>query len=319
MSKNGEMGKNYTNILCLLLRLRQACNHPDLVQKSLKNDKEALSLSSQGSKPIVEDKAADELADLFGGISVGGTEALKRCEVCFIELSREETKSGCVRCKECDADVHARILSAPLSNEPSYAELVMSTKIRRMMRILRDEEEGEDEDDEIVAGPVRKTIIFSQFTTMLDLVEPFLKAEKIGFSRYDGSMPNHLREQSLDRLRTNPSTQVLLCSLKCGALGLNLTAASRVILLDVWWNPAIEEQSIDRVHRIGQTRNVIVHKLTIRNTVEERIVMLQDKKREMSRSALGDGPKGAKVNANKLSMTDILYLFKRESEVLDDN
>lgn len=75
---------------------------------------------------------------------------------------------------------------------------------------------------------------------MLDLVEPFLRAEGVGYAKYYGSMPNKVREASLNALKTDSRCQVLLCSLKAGALGLNLTAASRVIMLDVWWNPAIE-------------------------------------------------------------------------------
>jgi len=82
-----------------------------------------------------------------------------------------------------------------------------------------------------------KFIVFSQFTSMLDLVEPFLRQKGYKYTRYDGGMNNDLREASLDRLRNDENCRVLLCSLKCGSLGLNLTAATRVVILEPFWNP----------------------------------------------------------------------------------
>jgi len=109
---------------------------------------------------------------------------------------------------------------------------------------------------------------------------------------------------------------VLLVSLKAGSVGLNLTAASRVIMVDMWWNPAIEEQAIDRVHRIGQTKRVVVHKLMIRNSVDEKILELQKQKKEAANGALGDGVirRKGKIAPNKLSMDEILYLFGANEE-----
>ncbi|KAK3081090.1 hypothetical protein LTS18_010331 [Coniosporium uncinatum] len=181
-------------------------------------------------------------------------------------------------------------------NGQSLKNLVASTKIRHLVEILRKETPG------------HKVIVFSQFTTMLDLIEPFLKKEGIVFTRYDGSMRNDLREASLDRLRNDKKTRVLLCSLKCGSLGLNLTAASRVVILEPFWNPFVEEQAIDRVHRLNQTVNVHVYKLTIANTVEERILDLQESKRKLAKAAL-EGRKGM----NKLNFQDIMNLFKHDA------
>lgn len=105
------------------------------------------------------------------------------------------------------------------------ARLTPSTKIRQLLSILEKE------------TPDHKVIVFSQFTAMLDLIEPFLKRNGYSFTRYDGSMPNNLREASLHKLRNDKRTRVLLCSLKCGSLGLNLTAASRVVIMEPFWNP----------------------------------------------------------------------------------
>ncbi|KAG9529816.1 hypothetical protein KCU93_g3179, partial [Aureobasidium melanogenum] len=167
-----------------------------------------------------------------------------------------------------------------------------STKIRRLLRILHAE------------APEHKTIVFSQFTSMLDLIEPHLQKSAIRYVRYDGGMRNDAREASLNSLRNDPKTRVLLCSLKCGSLGLNLTAASRVVLIEPFWNPFVEEQAIDRVHRLNQTVDVHVYKLTVGNTVEERIIELQEKKRELAKAAI----EGGKAVA-KLTMKDIMSLF----------
>lgn len=104
-------------------------------------------------------------------------------------------------------------------------QVLPSTKIKHLMKILNQESAD------------FKFIVFSVFTSMLDKIEPFLKRAGIGFARYDGSMRNDLREASLNKLRNNSGTRVLLCSLRAGALGLNLTAASRVVILEPFWNP----------------------------------------------------------------------------------
>ncbi|KAK5136814.1 hypothetical protein LTR08_002110 [Meristemomyces frigidus] len=174
-----------------------------------------------------------------------------------------------------------------------------STKVRHLLRILHTE------------TPKHKTIVFSQFTTMLDLIQPHLHTSGIRFVRYDGSMRNDAREAALHSLRTDPKTRVLLCSLKCGSLGLNLTAASRVVIVEPFWNPFVEEQAIDRVHRLNQTVNVKVFRLTVRDTVEERIIALQERKRELAHMAIeGAGAKGM----GKLSMQEILGLFKHDAQ-----
>ncbi|KAL8764980.1 MAG: hypothetical protein Q9209_007781 [Squamulea sp. 1 TL-2023] len=181
-------------------------------------------------------------------------------------------------------------------HKPSAAS---SAKIKELLKILH-RESGQ-----------HKFIVFSQFTSMLDLIEPFLKTENLAFTRYDGSMRNDLREASLDRLRSDKRTRILLCSLKCGSLGLNLTAASRVVILEPFWNPFVEEQAIDRVHRLNQTVDVTIYKLTVANTVEARILELQEKKRELAKQAIEGGGKAA---AGKLSMKDIMNLFRRDAE-----
>ncbi|KAF2719179.1 hypothetical protein K431DRAFT_286911 [Polychaeton citri CBS 116435] len=172
-----------------------------------------------------------------------------------------------------------------------------STKIRHLLRILHAE------------SPNHKVIVFSQFTSMLNLIEPHLRAGNLRYVRYDGGMRPDQRESSLHSLRTDPRCRVLLCSLKCGSLGLNLTAASRVVIVEPFWNPFVEEQAIDRVHRLNQTVDVRVYRLTIRNTVEQRILELQERKRELAAAAI----EGGKA-IGKLSMQDIMRLFGADAE-----
>ena len=172
-----------------------------------------------------------------------------------------------------------------------------SVKITHLLRILHAE------------SSAHKFIVFSQFTSMLDLIEPFLRSQNLRFTRYDGSMRNDHREASLERLRNDAQTRILLCSLKCGSLGLNLTAASRVVILEPFWNPFVEEQAIDRVHRLNQTQDVVVYKLTVADTVEARILDLQEKKRALAEAAIE-----GKAAAGKLSLKDILRLFRRDAE-----
>ncbi|KAI1502132.1 SNF2 family N-terminal domain-containing protein [Biscogniauxia marginata] len=174
--------------------------------------------------------------------------------------------------------------------------VLASAKIRQLISILHKEVNE------------HKFIVFSQFTSMLDLVEPFFRKEGIKYVRYDGGMKNDAREAALQSLRNDTHTRVLLCSLRCGSLGLNLTAASRVVILEPFWNPFVEEQAIDRVHRLTQTVDVVVYKLTVENSVEERILELQDKKRLLAAQAIESGAN--RKDALKLGLKEMLELFK---------
>ena len=326
---------DYAGALVLLLRLRQSCNHPDLVKSDLAQDKDVL-LQNGGSQSQTQPKSddLDNIADLFGGLSV----VSKKCDVCQMELRSDEVKVGSSRCGECEAALGsfgAEKKKSPkgdvvdLTNSPtanrSKSQAARSRRNKRVIIDSDDEEDGEwivpenkrdipnlgrpggsddedaegggewlnsddsetdddgpkspsrnvkrdgsssnndhatDSEEDIYLNPddgdnqilpstkirhlmkvlrnecsEHKFIVFSVFTSMLDKIEPFLKRAGIGFSRYDGSMRNDLREASLNRLRHNQGTRVLLCSLRAGALGLNLTAASRVVILEPFWNP----------------------------------------------------------------------------------
>jgi len=129
-----------------------------------------------------------------------------------------------------------------------------------------------------------KTLVFSQFTSLLAILRKKLDAAGISYEYLDGRTVD--RESRVERFQTDPAQRLFLISLKAGGLGLNLTAADYVFLLDPWWNPAVEAQAIDRAHRIGQSRHVFAYRLIARDTVEERVVELQQRKRHLADAIL---------------------------------
>ena len=130
-----------------------------------------------------------------------------------------------------------------------------------------------------------KALVFSQFTSLLAIVRQKLDAENLTYEYLDGRTRD--RAQRVERFQTDPDCKLFLVSLKAGGVGLNLTAAEYVFLLDPWWNPAVEAQAIDRSHRIGQTKPVFAYRLIARGTVEEKVLALQQTKRELADAILG--------------------------------
>ncbi|MFD1002401.1 DEAD/DEAH box helicase [Ohtaekwangia kribbensis] len=125
-----------------------------------------------------------------------------------------------------------------------------------------------------------KVLVFSQFVKHLDIVRQYLKAKKIDFAYLDGSSTD--RKEQVDRFNKTENLKIFLISIKAGGLGLNLTEADYVFILDPWWNPAVEAQAVDRAHRIGQKKKVFTYKFITRNTVEEKILMLQQRKLKLT-------------------------------------
>ena len=149
-----------------------------------------------------------------------------------------------------------------------------------------------------------KVLVFSQFTSLLAILRERLDQENIVYEYLDGRTRN--RAARVERFQTDPNCGVFLISLKAGGLGLNLTAADYVYLLDPWWNPAVEAQAIDRSHRIGQTQHVFAYRLICRGTVEEKILELQRKKRDLADAILNADSRGVVEN---LSREDIEFLL----------
>jgi SNF2 family DNA or RNA helicase len=125
-----------------------------------------------------------------------------------------------------------------------------------------------------------KALIFSQFTSMLAILRSRLDGLGIRYEYLDGKTND--RATPVERFQNDPESKLFLISLKAGGLGLNLTAAEYVYLLDPWWNPAVEAQAVDRTHRIGQTRSVFAYRLIAKDTVEDKVLELQNTKREIA-------------------------------------
>lgn len=172
-----------------------------------------------------------------------------------------------------------------------------SAKVTKVVELVKDiQETGE------------KTIIFSQWTSLLDMISVKLKYSlHLKHECYTGAMSTAQRDAAVEQFVNNPYCTVMLVSLRAGNAGLNLTVASRVIIMDPFWNPFIENQAVDRAHRIGQQREVKIHRILVKDTVEDRIIELQEKKRELVSAALND--EGQMRNVGRLSQNELRYLF----------
>ncbi|MDP2902626.1 MAG: DEAD/DEAH box helicase [Methylovulum sp.] len=168
-----------------------------------------------------------------------------------------------------------------------------SAKLDLLMDILPEQlEEG------------RRILVFSQFTRMIALIETELAAAKIGYAKLTGQTKK--RDEAIDLFKSG-AVNVFLISLKAGGVGLNLTEADTVIIYDPWWNPAAESQAADRAHRIGQDKPVFVYKLITENTVEEKIIAMQDRKRALAEGIYKAGENEASL---KLTADDLTALFE---------
>jgi superfamily II DNA or RNA helicase len=164
-----------------------------------------------------------------------------------------------------------------------------SSKMERLMTALED-----------AVADDHKALVFSQWTSLLDLIEPHLEKSGIAFVRLDGSTSADDRAKAVGTFQGEGGPPVMLLSLKAGGTGLNLTAADHVFLVDPWWNPAVEDQAADRAHRIGQDKPVMVYRMVARDTVEERILELQARKRALADAALSEAGGAAAITRDDL-------------------
>jgi non-specific serine/threonine protein kinase len=150
-----------------------------------------------------------------------------------------------------------------------------------------------------------KALVFSQFLGMLALIRERLKELDVKYEYFDGSTSAIERERAIQSFQNDDTCRVFLISLKAGGVGLNLTAADYVYIVDPWWNPAVEQQAIDRTHRIGQTKNIFAYRMICKDTIEDKILQLQEKKRILARDLIADDDGFVK----SLTRADVEYLF----------
>ncbi|TPX30674.1 hypothetical protein SmJEL517_g05813 [Synchytrium microbalum] len=289
---------NASNVLAMLLRLRLCCNHPYLVAYEPDNSEDVLATEMKRDGNNDDEADVDGLVNMLGNMDV----KTNQCSICLDPIEPEsKDKLHCLDCTIRFVSHHGNDSGSKSKNGKNAAMLaelrrawVSSTKIDELLSTLGQIYREDDSS---------KTIVFSQFTSMLDIVEIPLGSRGWAFCRYDGSMTSQAREDALKKFRTDPKRRILLISLGCGSVGLNLTCANRIVLLDLWWNPALEQQAIDRVHRIGQTKDVHVVRMTIKETVEERILALQEKKQQLVSAVDGVG------KLNKTNVQELISLF----------
>ncbi|WVO16207.1 hypothetical protein L204_103878 [Cryptococcus depauperatus] len=185
-------------------------------------------------------------------------------------------------------------------------DFISSTKLKALVRKLS---EMEQED------PTAKTLVFSQFTSFLDLIETSLTKEGIRWLRFDGSMSQVQRATTIEEFgKATDKPLVLLISLKAGGVGLNLTMANYVFMMDTWWNEATEQQAIDRVHRLGQNKPVYVTRFIIKGTVEKRILKIQRSKTALVNASLSTGDRNKEA-----SLADIKKIFGLDEADSEDD
>jgi len=221
---------------------------------------------------------ADDQAALYASLARSGLDELERI--------REQQGEGASR-------MHLLTLLLRLRQtcvDPGLLEIPgrkdsNAVKIERLLELLSERSENSG-----------KTLVFSQFAKNLRRIEERLQDRFGKVFRLDGSTRN--RQSLVDSFQSEPGPAVFLISLKAGGYGLNLTAADAVVHLDPWWNPAVEAQATDRAHRIGQSRPVTVYRLMTRDTVEERVRRMQDKKRALIDATTGDSSESDGVPSN---------------------
>ncbi|RKP35819.1 SNF2 family N-terminal domain-containing protein [Dimargaris cristalligena] len=323
MDANAVM-KNYANILVMILRLRQACCHPLLVLDRQHRDHLAR-LSLEAKSQLDRADLTSILCLLCDDISTNpvilspcGHIYCEECVETQVNNHIEDSEPACPRCQHRFSLKQAIPVGGgggsggggiqPITHYDddgtnsthglSPSSFIPSSKIIRTLRIIRETRADQ---------PTDKFVVFSQFTQMLLLVSRALAREHIPHFIFDGSVAPMEREDMVKQFYDRPDVPVMLISMKCGSVGLNLCCANHVILLDLWWNPALEDQATDRVHRIGQTKPVTVHRITIPDTIEDRILHLQADKRDIIKRAFGEGDS---EKLGRLSYQDLVYLFR---------
>jgi len=186
-----------------------------------------------------------------------------------------------------------QICDHPALVEKSEEPVKPSVKIEELTREMREN-----------AGD-HKFLVFSQFTEMLHLIRDEFEAAGISYCYLDGSTSLNNRREQVEKFQSDGTIKAFLISLKAGGVGLNLTVADYVYLVDPWWNPASEQQAIDRAHRIGQTRKVFAYKMICKDTVEEKILQLQERKKMLADDLIQEDSGFVK----NLSRDDVEFLF----------
>ncbi|KJK80181.1 hypothetical protein H634G_04420 [Metarhizium anisopliae BRIP 53293] len=304
----GQKGQ-FQGVLERLLRLRQSCNHWTLCKDRINQLMELV--EGQEAVPFNEKNTAllQEALRLY-------LESQEDCSICFdVPTAPVITNCGHVFCRACITKaIHLQhkcpMCRNKLSDEcllepaaegsfdKNFDMATQSSKTEAMMQILQ----------ATLKKDGSKVVIFSQWTSFLNIIQNQLDTAGIKYSRIDGSMNTEKRDRAVRALDNDAETRVMLASLAVCSVGLNLVSADTVILSDSWWAPAIEDQAIDRVHRLGQTRKTTVWRLIVEGTVEERVLDVQKEKRDLVTKAFQEKERKGK-HTKDTRMADIAKLL----------
>lgn len=300
----GVVLNNYANIFTLITRMRQLADHPDLVLKKVGSNALATEVEGVIMCQLCDDEAEEPIESkchhkfcrmciLEYCESFLGDEKSLECPVCHIGLSIDLQQPALEVDEELfsKASIVNRIKMGTHGNQWSS-----STKIEALVEELYKLRSDRH---------TIKSIVFSQFTSMLDLIEWRLKRAGFQTVKLQGSMSPQQRDNTIKHFMENTLVEIFLVSLKAGGVALNLCEASQVFLMDPWWNPSVEWQSMDRVHRIGQKRPIRITRFCIEDSIELKIIELQEKKANMINATINHDD----AAVNRLTPDDLQFLF----------
>ncbi|TEA21991.1 DNA repair protein RAD16 [Colletotrichum sidae] len=294
----GVLLNNYANIFGLIMQMRQVADHPDLLLKK----------HAEGGQNTLVCCICDEPAEdaIRSRCKHDFCRACARSYLLQSERMDAEQQPDCPQCHiplgidleqpEIEQD-EIQVKKSSIINRIKMENWTSSSKIELLVHQLHRLRSD---------NASHKSIIFSQFSSMLQLIEWRLRRAGITTVMLDGSMSPAQRQASINHFMTNTNVECFLVSLKAGGVALNLTEASRVFIVDPWWNPAAEWQSADRCHRIGQTRPCTITRLCIEDSVESRMVLIQEKKTNMINSTVNADDQAME----SLSPEDMQFLFR---------
>ncbi|KAF8000348.1 hypothetical protein HF325_005277 [Metschnikowia pulcherrima] len=300
----GVVLNNYANIFTLITRMRQLADHPDLVLKRIGTNSVAQEVDGVIMCQLCDDEAEEPIElkchHKFCRMCIReyyesflGDAKNLQCPVCHIGLSIDLQQPAL----EVDEELFSKgLIINRIKLGTHGGGWRSSTKIEALVEELYKLRSDKH---------TIKSIVFSQFTSMLDLIEWRLK--KAGFETVKllGSMTPQQRDNTIKHFMENTLVEIFLVSLKAGGVALNLCEASQVFLMDPWWNPSVEWQSMDRVHRIGQKRPIRITRFCIEDSIELKIIELQEKKANMIHATINHDD----AAVNRLTPDDLQFLF----------
>ncbi|KKY36021.1 putative rad5-like protein [Diaporthe ampelina] len=309
--KQGKKGGTFQHVLEQLLRLRQTCNSWTLCKERIVDllktleDQDVVVLNDRNRNILQKAlrlyiESQDECPICLDTLSAPMITHCKHvfCGDCIRKVV--QTQSKCPMCRSPLAEDQLLEPAPETAGEEEVAEPqaeAQSSKTEALLKILQ----------ATLKSKGSKVIVFSQWTSFLTIIEHQLKEAGYGYTRIDGSMTPATRDSAIRALEDDPDTKIMLASLAVCSVGLNLVAADTVVLTDSWWAPAIEDQAVDRVHRLGQTRPTTVWRLVMEGSVEERVLDIQAEKRQLVGKAFQEKVQGKK--AKETRMADIMKLL----------